>query len=205
MDRQNFAIYGDRLRKNFEFEISRGYTLIELMVVIAIIAVIAVISLFGLNNFRDAEAVKSASKQVLSDLRGMQNRVVNGGVPPSGTTGSNNANIVVFNAGVSSLFYTINGSSIVNLPVPVTIKTEYPNAATNPSVTLCLLNPNVNTTSGYNCTCFNNNFACTSSASSGKIDSSFNLVFMDRAGNKLRKITISGSGTQVTNMYEGKY
>ena len=122
MDRQNFAIYWDRLRKNFEFEISRGYTLIELMVVIAIIAVIAVVSLFGLNNFRDVEAVKSASKQMLADLRSLQNRTINGGVPiQGGTIPSINIFTVISPSAVS---YQINNPPALPLPSPVSMSVE---------------------------------------------------------------------------------
>ena len=55
-----------------------GYTMIELMVVIAIMGVIGLLSIYGLRSSDDSQIVTSAAKELAGNLRSLQNKAING-------------------------------------------------------------------------------------------------------------------------------
>lgn len=58
--------------------LQKGYTLIEVITVIAIISFLSLLAFYGLGSGRDNQSVANAQSQILSDLRSLQNKAVEG-------------------------------------------------------------------------------------------------------------------------------
>lgn len=97
-----------------------GYTLIELMVVLAIMGFIAAVAFYGLRSYNNAQQVINAQKDFVNLLRATQNKVTNG------ADGDN---------------YKTVDTSTLTLPINVTV---------SPSVIICFNNPNLTTSSCTN-------------------------------------------------------
>lgn len=54
----------------------RGFTIIELLIVIAVIGIIGVVSVLGLGRYRSGESVESAATEIVAAIRSVQQRSV---------------------------------------------------------------------------------------------------------------------------------
>lgn len=109
-----------------------GYTLVELMVVLAILGVLSVMALYANRSFTYGQAVRNAQLKLLSDLRGTQTGVNSGALGKS---------VQVVSIPVNGSTYTVD-SRTVTLPTGVTFL--------NPAAkTICFVN--VNYTTPYMC------------------------------------------------------
>lgn len=102
-------------RKNF------GYTLIELMVILAIMGFIAAVAFYGLRSYDNSQQVINAQKDFVNLLRATQNKVTNG------ADGDN--------------YKSVNTSSLI-LPVNVSVSPL--------SLVICFNNPNLTSSSCTN-------------------------------------------------------
>jgi prepilin-type N-terminal cleavage/methylation domain-containing protein len=59
---------------------SRGFTLVELLIVIAIVSIMTAISMLGISKNRNTSKVEIAANQVVATLRSLQNDSINGKV-----------------------------------------------------------------------------------------------------------------------------
>jgi prepilin-type N-terminal cleavage/methylation domain-containing protein len=59
---------------------SKGFTLIELMIVIAIISILSAVSLYGWRGYQDNVNLKTAAREVMSDITSSKQRSVSEGV-----------------------------------------------------------------------------------------------------------------------------
>jgi type II secretory pathway pseudopilin PulG len=55
-----------------------GYTLVETIIVIAVTAIIGLVAFFGINASREAEKLANAQKELIADLRSLQNKALAG-------------------------------------------------------------------------------------------------------------------------------
>lgn len=60
------------------FRNSFGYTLIEVMIVLAVIGVLAIVAFFGFGAYKNSDAVTFAQRDFLSTLRTAQNKIATG-------------------------------------------------------------------------------------------------------------------------------
>lgn len=123
-----------------------GYTLVEMMVVIAIMGFIATIGFYALKNQDKSQVVINAQRDFLNNMRSVQNKV---------ETGADGLAL-----------RTINVPTDVSLPTGVSI--------TTPAVTLCFANRNLSSITCGGCAA-GIYFACRSNVaiSSGYVDVTF--------------------------------
>lgn len=150
----------------------RGYTLLELMVVIAIMGFVAVTSFYGLRTLNKTDQTAEAQKQILGNLRAVQNEVLAGS--NSGVTRS----ATFLNGARTS--YAIDG---VTYPLPAGV------AVTALADTIvCFNNPNATTST----CCGGAGYACPNRPATLTVSGT----------GPSRTIIIEGNGLFITRIYE---
>ena len=100
-------------RKNF----ANGYTLLEVIIVMAVIGILAVLGVYALRHNDDEEKLNTAAMELLGNLRAAKNMAESGV-----KLGENDTTQVATIAGeVNQNWYTI-GNKYITLPIGVTIK-----------------------------------------------------------------------------------
>lgn len=156
-------------RRNF------GYTLIEVMIVLAVIGVLTLIALFGISAYKQGDAVSVAQREFLSNLRATQNKVDNGA------------------DGLS-----VWPVSLASYPLPAGVTMTNPLGA---AVTVCFANRNLDSyDSTHLCgSCsVGQGFIC----NGGLIDTSAKLEVSFTNGSLTKKVVIEGSGMRINRVYE---
>ncbi len=159
-----------------KFQIRNGYTLIEMLVVIAIMSFIAVMSLYGMKNQDKTHYLNSAQKDFLNTLRSTQNKVNTGAnglavrsfILTSGSTWGNGITYTITGGGTKAICF-------VN-----------PNLSTFTSVNKC---ESCVTGSGYICT-------GTTASSPAFLD----VIFSNGVASKT--VRIEGTGMTIGRIYE---
>lgn len=179
-----------------KYSFKSGYTLIELTIVLAIISIIAGIAFFGFSGYNQEQVVRNAQQELITNLRSVQNQVVNGsdGVAIKS---------VILNNGANS--YTIVDDQTpttrtVSLPANITISTA--------STVLCFVNQNVtaytNTrrcfVSTTNACVSGSGYICDPSNFSASGPSS-QVITLTHTNGTNKSITINGSGMQINQIY----
>lgn len=161
-----------------------GYTLVEMMVVLAVMGLVAGLTIYALRSFNSTEPLSNAQKEFVVNLRSAQTRA------ESGDTINNTS--VVQQVTFSSGGYAINGSSI-SLPAGVSISTLPAN------IVLCFPNPNLDAydnAGGHKCgNCISGvGFVCKSGTT---LTSEPVKVTFTKTGASPKIVNISGSGMQI--------
>lgn len=180
---------------------NRGYTLIELMVVIAISGLIAMIVFFGIRSFGNSQAVTNAQLEFASNLRSLQTQVYNG------SQGLNNQYIRLQNNQASYGVYDNNNTLLrtVTLPAKVKLPAGYPLY-----LAICLANPNLasyGSVPGIN-QCYQCSsgvyFACQSDGTSftqvGSTPTTIQIGFTN--GTITKYVNVVGSGMTISQIYK---
>ncbi len=184
-----------------------GFTLFEMMVVLAIMAFVAGIAFFGLKSFNQAQPVINAENEFLVNVRALSTEMSNGA---GGAAGVAVRSLVIPADGGNS--YTIFNSLIpaqsVNIVTlsGVTISSNYGQAGQNVlPVGICFANPALTAysptqpcagdlTGSQNGSCYSgsNGFLCQNQQGAGALVSSGTY-----------SVTFSGGGTSKTVYFEG--
>ena len=99
---------------------SSGYTLIELMVVLAVICFIATIAFYGIKSYDNSQAVINEQLDFVNQLRSEQNKVINGAdglntrsvsIPAGATVNPSTVTVICFNNP------NLTSSACTNVPV----------------------------------------------------------------------------------------
>ncbi len=80
----------------------KGYSLTELMVVMSIIGILAMMQFYGMHSANDMEKLKASQKDLIVDLRSLQNKALNGEM-----YGASSTHVATFN---STTQYQIDGN-----------------------------------------------------------------------------------------------
>lgn len=150
-----------------------GYTLVEMLVVIAIMSFIAVLSLYGMKSQDKTHFLNSAQKDFLNTLRSTQNKV---------NTGANGLAV-----------RTVRVPTDIILPTGVSI--------TSPSADICFVNSNISTyTTIIKCgLCISGSgYICTGSTASSP--TFFDVIFFN--GVMSKTVRIEGTGMTIGRIYE---
>lgn len=164
----------------------RGYTLIELVVVIAIVGLISLIGFYGLKPENDAEKLDGAQREFLANFRAAQNNVMAGRNSGATYTLTFNSGGYDINDGLSTKSY--------NFPAGVTWTAV-------PGYAICLVNPNKTVLT--NCAACSvgapatwSSFSCPAAPVSGMMA----MTISGRAG-AAKTITVEGSGIFINRIY----
>lgn len=181
---------------------NRGYSLVELLVVMAVIGAVAGVAFFGSRSFNNTTAVSNASKEFVTNLRAVQNRVDNGQVLENGKV----VQEVTIPAN-GSAYYSVNGTEI-NLPSGVTLTNS-----TNIPLTICFPNRNLDAYDSVlvdgiavhqcaNCNVDDSiGFICKNPG--GISTSTVSVTFASNVSTVGQTVTINGSGMRVTEINTG--
>lgn len=132
--------------KNLKLKIwSGGYTLVEILIVMAIMSIFGVMAIYGIRSTSNSQSVTDAQRNFISDLRATQNKVING------ADGVNSKNVVINSP--NQYNYVVDGTTI-KLPNGVYFLTA--------TTTICFNNPSLTTSS-----CTNTSFPIIVSFSNG--------------------------------------
>lgn len=160
----------------------------------AVIGAVAGVAFFGSRSFNNTTAVSNASKEFVTNLRAVQNRVDNGQVLESGKV----VQEVTIPANGSA--YNVNGT-VINLPSGVTLTNS-----TNVPLTICFPNRNLDAYDSVH-QCANCNvddsvgFIC---KNPGVISTStVSVTFSSNVSTVGQTVTINGSGMRVTEINTG--
>lgn len=174
---------------NLKLKISRGYTLIELLIILVISGVIGVLSFFGIRSFNNYDAVVNAQKQFLTSARLLQNQVNNGALGLS---------VQTISLPGSGSTYTVGSGSPVNLSSKgITITNSLAQA-----IKICFAHPAITSYSAtYLCG------TCTSGAgyvcdSNSTIQNPARVTVTFTLGSIQKMVQIEGSGMTVTRIYD---
>ncbi len=122
----------------------RGFTFIELLIVMAVMAVIATISLVGLRNNDDNQLVKQAQLDFISNFRSLQNNVFQGG------DGINYKYIMLSFPNPANVYRIYNNAGVQvgdNIQTPSGVRFKVPNPAGGNylvgGLAVCVSNPNM--------------------------------------------------------------
>lgn len=160
----------------------KGYSLTELMVVMSIIGILAMMQFYGMHSANDMEKLKAEQKDLIVDLRSLQNKALNGEM-----YGASSTHVAVFN---STTQYQIDGVVGPSLPSGMTIATN-PNPTNGPRV--FFHNPLRTIFTG---TC--SSYLCDSTLA--PLANSSIFITLTYRGNS-RIVTIEGSGTKINRIY----
>lgn len=171
------------------WSLRKGYSLIELVVVLAIITFMGMLTFFGFGNQNKDQRVLAAEREIIVNLRSIQTKVDSG-------VGGANYKTATFRNGDS--FYTLDGTTINLTPgvklslttTPVTIYFSHPSLACYS--TTC--GAPTTTTCGASATIY---FACGGSPV-GVLSPLVTIGFVGST----RTIKIEGSGMNVNRIYE---
>jgi len=101
-----------------------GYTLIEIIVVLALMGIFMALALAGWTNYRDSRTLDEAGLAIVSQLRSVRSKAVNGKKPTSGCdnlygyqiNSDLEVNVCCYNGVVSCVYYRdINVSDAINI------------------------------------------------------------------------------------------
>lgn len=156
----------------------KGYTLVELVVVLGIVAFMGALSMYGFASQNKDQRVIAAQREMVVNLRSIQTKV------DSGVDGTNFKTATFVNG---SSFYTLDGK-VISLTPGVTLS-----LAVTP-VTIYFSHPSLTTLSA--CGAVTAYFACSGSTSytSGTISIGFT--------GSSRSVKIEGIGMSVNRIYE---
>lgn len=126
--------------------LKKGYTIVELMIVIGIMAVISTVAFYGLKSNNDRQAVVNAQLEFVSNLRSIVN-----GVNAGNNNGMHNKILWInTSAGLNTSYklYDNNGTPPQNIletfPLPSNIILKLQNI-TQPQMYICIPNPSITT------------------------------------------------------------
>lgn len=182
--------------------VNRGYTLIEIMVVIAISTSVAVMAFFGIRSLGNSQSVANAQLELISNLRSLQTQVYNG------ASGLNDQYILLQNNQSNYGVYDGSNTLLRTVSLPATVQlTGLP----LPKLAICVANPSL---SGYtavlggNSNCYScgsgSYFACNSDGSSSTKIGSSGLTMIQIGltnGSVTKYVNIEGSGMTVNRIY----
>jgi prepilin-type N-terminal cleavage/methylation domain-containing protein len=104
---------------------SKGYTLIEILVVLTVIGIIFGIGYAAYRDFSRRQALAGAAKMVEGDIRSAQQNALSGQKPISGCTSLNGVSFDITSATTYSINYVCGGGVLVKnsvtLPTNITI------------------------------------------------------------------------------------
>lgn len=162
----------------------RGYTILELVVVLAVIGVIATIAFFGFGSFNKTQFVIDAQSQFLGNLRAAQNQVRNG------ASGSSVRAVRIINA----TSYSLPDGTVITLPNGVTLSPASSSSIcfTNSNLAQFAASPNNCGT----CTSGSTGFVCNSSSALSAAD--FTVTFTN--GSSSRSVIVRGTGMNITRI-----
>ncbi len=178
---------------------NRGYTLIELLIVIVISGLVAAIVFFGIRSYSNSQSVTNAQLEFVSNLRSLQTQVYNG------AQGLNNQYILLQNNQSSYGVYDNTNTLLrtVTLPAKVKLPVGYP-----PFLAICFANPNLTSYSNLSgvSECYQCNagiyFACQSDGASftqiGSTPTTFQIGLTN--GSITKYVTIEGSGMVINRI-----
>lgn len=181
---------------------TRGFTLVELMVVLLVTTVIAVIAFFGIKSYGNSQSVTNAQSELVSNLNSLQTQVYNG------AAGLNNQYILLQNNQSSYGVYDNSNALLrtVTLPATVQLPSGWP-----PFLAICLANPNLTSysnTSGisqcYQCS-FGTYFACQfdGGGTYGQVGSGATTFQIGLTNGPVTKyVTIEGSGMTINRIFK---
>ncbi|MBI3559113.1 type II secretion system protein [Candidatus Gottesmanbacteria bacterium] len=166
---------------NFKFQIRQGYTLIELMVVLAIMGFIAAVAFYGLRNYNNAQQVINTQKDFVNLLRATQNKVTNGAD--------------------GSPVKTVDVPMSLSLPVGINVT----NNRTGNGITICFANSNLISFDSTNvlyqcgaCSSGSDYFLC-DDVTNSKILGGVTFSFSN--GSTIKTVTIEGSNMTINRIY----
>lgn len=172
-----------------------GYSIVELMVVLAVIAAVGTMAFFGVRSFNSSQTISNVQKEFVTNLRTVQNRVDSGDVLSGGKV----VQEITIPANGSS--YTINGRT-VSLQNGVTISNS-----TGVAVTVCFPDRNLLAydniiPSIHACaSCVSGiGFICRGSSASS---SPITVTFRSGSSTSNQTVTINGAGMRVTEINSG--
>jgi prepilin-type N-terminal cleavage/methylation domain-containing protein len=169
------------------FKNVRGFTLIEVIVVLAVAGVVAVLALKSLGGGGKDQSLVSAQREFLTALRGAQNRVLNG-------VSSTGFEAVTINSGS----YVINGST-VSLSSGVTI------ANSSLPLSVCFASSLLPNSPGYTAGKCGNHSNCTGAFfgcdNNGNKTTAGSLTVIFSNGSTQKSVVIEGSGMTINRVY----
>ncbi len=177
----------------------KGYTLIELMVVISVIAILTVIIFSANRSFVYGQAIKKAQLDLLSDLRSLQTGVY------SGSNGDPYK--VIHIASTGKTYDILTGFNGSGFPTPKT-KSILNSAVVSPTgLYVCIVNPNYvdSHPGGFDnlhkcggCSSGSDYYACNGTS---KISSNLVLEFTHPLSPIKKHIYIDGNGITINRIY----
>ncbi len=198
---------------------SSGFTLVELMVVLALIAIVATGAFFGLSQSNNVQPLINAQKELVSALRSIQNQVINGSdgvsvksviLPIASNCTASSCSYTVVNSYLTSTYQ----STVVNLPRGI----QFANLDAAKPTAICFSNPNLtnfevgqvcvtDVTSKLGCTCAVSpctsfiGFICNGGSSPTLSSvSAFDITLLKGSAQKV--IRLEGSGMKINRIYE---
>lgn len=163
--------------------VARGYTLIEILVVLAIIGVLAVVVFTGISGYNKNQYLSNAQREFLTALRGTQNRVLNG---------ANTVNYEVVTVNTNS--YQIGNNSPVSLPPGITVASTVPTC-------LYFANPLLTTNAANSCGTANCAAGAYFGCVNGVLTSSGSLSVTFTNDSTSKTVVIEGSGMTINRVY----
>lgn len=181
-----------------------GFTLIELMVVIAVLGVVGTMVFFGIQSFDQGQAVLDAQRNLLVSLRTLQNKV------NSGADGESVKRVDLVAGGSSYNLQTVGDETLtVNLPANTTLTYSASDGSPLGSpLSLCFVNPNLAAFDGThvcglpsaNPCISGSGYVCDRSGVPQALSPPAVRVTLTR-GDISKTVVIEGSGMTVTRMY----
>lgn len=183
---------------------NRGFTLIELMVVLGVTTIVAMMAFFGIKSLGNSQSVTNAQLELISNLRSLQTQVYNG------ASGLNDQYILLQNN--QSSYSVYDGSNTLLRTVSLPAKVQLP-AGYWPLLAVCIPNPNLSNYTnavGGNSNCYHcgsgSYFACntddltnfTKIGSSGLTTVQISLI----SGSITKYVNIEGNGMTINRIFK---
>lgn len=174
-----------------------GFTLIELAVVLSVIGLVAAVAIYGLAGFKNTDPVTNAQRELVVNLRSVQNKINNGGDGVS-------VKSVDFSVCATEPCSYVLGGMTVSLPSGVTIPTLSASGVNSP-LSICFVNPNLSKLDGYTCGSSN---ACTSGvgylcdrSGPGVLSQPASLTITFQKGTFQKTVVVEGAGMKINRIY----